>query len=317
MDTLYAWIIAFFASLWPGSDMGAQEARYFGYVEGQYVYVSAQASGTIQSLSVSRGDSVSTGEILFTLDDSKQRVAVGQAQANLAIARSQLTDESTGQRPEELEVIEEQLRSAEANLTLAKTNYERTLDLAKKDYIASSKLDSDRATLESAAALVEQLRAQLQVARLPARAARLEQARQTVESSKLGLERAKIDLAERSISASVAGYIQQTYYLPGEFVTAGSPIVSILPPEQIRFQFYVNEPDRAAFTTGTNVLIGCDNCQQPIEARISYISAAAEYTPPIIYSLENRSKLVFMAEALPLAPTGLLPGQPIDVRLAP
>lgn len=317
MDTITAWIVALFTALWPGADGPAGENRYFGYVEGEYVYVSAQTSGVVQSLTVIRGDSIISGQDLFTLDDDKQRYLMAREQAELAKARSQLTDESTGKRPEELEVIAEQLRSAVAIFALAKVTYERSKGLAALDFIASSQLDSDLASLHSASAIVEEQRAQLKVAQLPARTAQLEEARQAVIAAQMAVDIARVKLAERNVAAPAGGYIQQTYFLPGEYVSSGMPVVSILPEDKIKFLFYISEPDRAAIRMGAAVLIGCDNCQEPIKARISYISDAAEYTPPVIYSLEDRSKLVFMAEALPVEPTGLLPGQPIDVRLEP
>ncbi|MCP4314882.1 MAG: HlyD family efflux transporter periplasmic adaptor subunit [Hyphomicrobiales bacterium] len=315
MNTVYAWFIAVVAFFGFGADNNADN-MYFGYVEGEYVYVSAKQSGILETLSVNRGDTVKAGQDLFALDQDQQLVALGQAEANLMMARAKLIDESTGQRPEELAVIEEQLRNAEASFVLAKADYERSKELSTHDFVSPSQLDQAAATLDQAAATVGQQRAQLKVARLPARSAQIDEARQSVKSSELAVDNARIDLDDRSLSAPAEGYVQQTYFLPGEYVQAGMPVVSILPPDKIKFQFYISEPDRAGMTIGMPVLIGCDNCGKPIKARISYISSSAEYTPPVIYSLEERSKLVFMAEALADEPTKLLPGQPIDVRLA-
>jgi HlyD family secretion protein len=313
MDTIYAWFIAMAALIGFGGDRPA-ETLYFGYVEGEYVYVSPKQNGVLETLSVSRGDTVKEGQALFKLDRDQQQVALGQAEADLQMARAKLVDESSGQRPEEIAVIEEQLRNAEASLELAKADYDRHKKLSDSNIISASQLDRASATLDQAAAQVGQQRAQLKVARLPARSAQLEEARQSVRAAELAVDNARIELDERALSAPADGYVQQTYYLPGEYVQAGMPVVSILPPGQIRFRFFISEPDLARLAIGTPVRIGCDRCETPIRARISYISSSAEYTPPVIYSLEERSKLVFMAEALPDEPTTLLPGQPIDVR---
>ena len=315
MNTVYAWFIAVAAFFGFGADNPAEQV-YFGYVEGEYVYVSAKQSGVLDTLSVNRGDTVKAGQDLFALDSDQQLVALGQAEASLMMARAKLIDESTGQRPEELEVIEEQLRNAEARFALAKADYERSRELSASDFVSPSQLDQAAATLDQAAATVGQQRAQLKVARLPARSAQLDEARQSVKTSELAVDNARIELDDRALSAPAGGYVQQTFYLPGEYVQAGRPVVSILPPDRIKFRFFVNEPDRAGMAIGMPVLVACDNCGEPVRARISYISSSAEYTPPVIYSLEERSKLVFMAEALPNEPTQLLPGQPIDVRPA-
>jgi len=317
MNSIYAWIVSVFAALWPFGDAGGNNSRFYGYVEGDYVYVAAQSGGVLESLDVDRGDTVAVDTPLFALDDDKQLVALEKSQANLAIAIADLEDESTGKRPEELEVIEEQLRSAKAELALARVTYTRSSELASLDFIATSRLDQDHASLDAAEAAVKEQEAELAVARLPARQAQLEAAEQSVRAAKKDLARARIDLVERRVATPASGYVQQTYFLPGEYVAAGTPVVSILPPGQVKFQFYVGERRRAALTIGTPVLIDCDGCEAPVRARITYLSSSAEYNPPVIYSLEDRSKLVFRAEALPDEPTTLLPGQPIDVTVAP
>ena len=317
MNSAYAWIVSIFTALWPFAEAGGDDPRFYGYVEGEYVYVAPQGSGILQSLDVDRGDTVDAGTPLFALDEDKQRESLEKSQANLAIAIAQLENESTGKRPEELAVIEEQLRSAKAQLELARLTYTRSSELASLDFIATSRLDQDHATLDAAEAAVMQQIAELDVARLPAREALLQAAKQSVRAAGNDLALAQIELAERRVAAPASGYVQQTYFLPGEYVAAGRPVVSILPPGEVKFLFYVGEPRRAALTIGTTVLIDCDGCGEPVRARITYLSSDAEFNPPVIYSLEDRSKLVFRAEALPDEPTTLLPGQPIDVSVAP
>jgi len=316
MDTVYAWIVSLFAAIWPFGDAATDHGRFYGYVEGEYVYMAAQSGGILQTLDVTRGGTVDENGLLFTLDDDKQLIALEKSNMSLSIAQAQLADESTGKRQPELAVIEEQLASARAQLALAEATYKRSSELASLDFVATSKLDQDHASLEAAAAAVQEQMAQLEVARLPARTARLQAAEDSVKSAKEDVVRARIDLAERRVASPVGATVQQTYFLPGEYVAAGTPVVSLLPPGNVKFLFYVGEPQRAGLELGTPVLIGCDGCRQPVRATIVYLSTSAEYTPPVIYSLEDRSKLVFMAEALPDEPTTLLPGQPIDVQVA-
>ncbi len=67
---------------------------------------------------------------------------------------------------------------------------------------------------------------------------------------------------------------------------------------------------------GDRISVRCDNCAADLTAKISFISKTAEFTPPVIYSLEERGKLVFLIEALPEQPEKFRLGQPIDVVLA-
>jgi HlyD family secretion protein len=109
--------------------------------------------------------------------------------------------------------------------------------------------------------------------------------------------------------------VADTFFRPGEFVAAGQPVVALLPPANLKARFFVPEGELAGIALGSAVTLQCDGCGAPIAARISHIATRPEYTPPVIYSNEQRSKLVFMAEAKP-APADaarLRPGQPLTV----
>ena len=100
---------------------------------------------------------------------------------------------------------------------------------------------------------------------------------------------------------------------------AGQPVVSLLPPGNIKARFFVPEADVGTLHAGQSVLISCDGCGAPIGGQISRIATQPEFTPPVIYSNVQRSKLVFMVEAKPQNndASRLKPGQPLDVRMAP
>jgi HlyD family secretion protein len=106
-------------------------------------------------------------------------------------------------------------------------------------------------------------------------------------------------------------------YRSGEWVPAGSPVVRMLPPENIKVRFFVPEAVLSSLSLGHKVAIRCDSCAADISASIRYISNQAEYTPPIIYSNDTRSKFVFMVEARPQPADAvkLHPGQPVQVSL--
>ena len=107
--------------------------------------------------------------------------------------------------------------------------------------------------------------------------------------------------------------MQDTFFVMGEWVAAGRPVVSILPPGNVKARFYVPETVLSSMTIGRPIEIRCDGCQ-PIDAKVSYVSSQAEYTPPVLYSKESRSKLLFLVEAR-LSNSPLRPGQPLDVKL--
>lgn len=141
-------------------------------------------------------------------------------------------------------------------------------------------------------------------------------AEETLRTAQARLNSAKTRLARRRAVSPVAGSVQQIYFRPGEMVAAGKPVLALLPPENTKVRFYVPESLLPKLALNAPIAVGCDGCPPDLAAHISFISRTAEYTPPVIYSLEERNKLVFLIEARPDRPDTLRVGQPVSVRIA-
>jgi HlyD family secretion protein len=124
-------------------------------------------------------------------------------------------------------------------------------------------------------------------------------------------------LARRIGFAPVSGTIQQIYFREGEMVPAQRPVLSIMPPGNMKLRFFVPEAELPKLAIGDEVRVTCDNCAADLTAKIYFIATSAEYTPPVIYSLDERSKLVYLIQARPSRPDSLRVGQPISVYLNP
>ena len=122
-------------------------------------------------------------------------------------------------------------------------------------------------------------------------------------------------LARRRGFAPVAGTIQQIYFREGEMVPAQRPVLSIMPPGNMKLRFFVSETELPKLSIGEEVKVACDNCAPGLTAHIYFIATSAEYTPPVIYSLDERNKLVYLIQARPSTPDALRVGQPISVFL--
>ena len=142
----------------------------------------------------------------------------------------------------------------------------------------------------------------------------VEDAEAALRTAEARLASAQTRLARRKVSSPVTGAVQQIYYRPGEVVSAGRPVVSLLPPGNIKIRFFVPETTLARVALGDAVSIHCDGCRSDVPARVTFISRSSEFTPPVIYSLDERSKLVFLIEARTDTPGDLRVGQPVDVR---
>jgi HlyD family secretion protein len=143
----------------------------------------------------------------------------------------------------------------------------------------------------------------------------LDDAEAALRTAQARLNSAQTRLARRKVFSPVAGPVQQIYYRAGELVPAGKPIVSILPPGNLKVRFFVNEATLPKLKIGDPVGISCDGCKAGVTAKITFIARTSEFTPPVIYSVDERSKLVFLIEARTTTPEMLRVGQPVSVTL--
>lgn len=290
---------------------------YQGYVEGEFVYVSSSEAGRLDRLLVTRGQQVTAKTPLFALESENEAAAQRQAQQQLSAAEAQLKDLRTGKRPLELDVIRAQLAQAIAEEKKSVAKHVRDETQYKAGGISMAQLDETRAEAEYNAARARELRRQLDVANLSARDEQIKAQSANVAAARAVLEQANWKLNQKAVTAIRSGLIFDTMYREGEWVQAGRPVVCMLPPENVKVRFVVPETLVGALSLGQAVVLHCDGCLEDIPAEITYISTESEYTPPIIYSNETRSKLVFMIEARPSTDKAprLHPGQPIEVRI--
>ncbi len=179
-----------------------------------------------------------------------------------------------------------------------------------------SRYDRDKALLNIAREKLHQAEAALAIARLPKRANLIKAAEDRLKAAEAAVEQARIDLEDRTVKAPASGRIEKVFARKGEYLAPGVPVLSLLPPGNIKIRFFIPEARRAGIHPGQRVTISCDGCASEMTATIKYIAATAEHTPPVIFSLDERAKLVFAADAYLSEPWRLLPGQPVDVRLA-
>lgn len=295
-----------------------EPAGYSGYVEGEYVRVASPFAGQLAALQVKRGDQVVAGAPLFALEENNEKAAREEAQARVRRAQAQLANLQKGQRPPELDAIRAQLAQAEASLKLSNSELKRTEELLAAGFISPAKLDEARAGQQRDRARVRQLQADLTVAQQAGRPDEIAAAASEAKAAQQTLAQADWRMQQKSQQAPQAALVADTLYQQGEWVPAGSPVVSLLPPGNVKVRFFVPETTLATLRIGQQVRVTCDGCAAPLAATISFIAPQAEYTPPVIYSKENRAKLVFLVEARP-APAdaaNLHPGQPVELQLA-
>jgi HlyD family secretion protein len=251
-----------------------------GYGEADYIYLSSQDPGILGELLVREGDQVEAGTQVFRLDTERLGLGAQSAEAQRAAATAAV-------------------ETAQADAVLAQRNFERGAQLERQDFYPRARLDADRAARDAANA-------------------RLAQARRQAAAVGAEASLAEARVTDLSGAAPQAGTIEQIFHRPGEVVAAGEPIVALLPPENMKVRFFAPEAMLAQLPVGARVLVSCDGeaCADPLPATVSFVAREPQFTPPVIYSLDQREKLVFLVEARLDAPGPIRPGMPVDVRIA-
>ncbi len=289
---------------------------YQGWVEGEYVHLASPVGGRLERLLVERGQTVAARTPLFRLDADEETAAKQHADEQLRAAEAQLADLRVGKRAPEVDVVRAQLVQAEAAEAQAAQQLKRDQAQFQAGGIARAQLDDSRANLAIKSARVRELAEQIRVTRLPARDEQIRAQEAQVAAARATASQAAWRLGQKQVAAAQPGVIVDTLYREGEWVPAGSPVVRMLPPTNVKLRFFVPEALIGGVAVGRKVVAHCDGCAADVVAAVSWIASEPEYTPPVIYSNETRAKLVFLVEARPAASGVVLrPGQPVAVKL--
>jgi HlyD family secretion protein len=225
---------------------------------------------------------------------------LGGALANLAVTKGD--EVKTGQLLFGLERGSEAaaVQQAQKNLAQAQAN----LKLSQSEFVRREQLRADQQVIS--AEELDQARAQRDADRAQ------------MQAQRAALARAQWSYDQKQQFAPTNAFVQDTLYRQGEWVAAGNPVVVLLPPANVKVRFFVPETLLPEIKSGETVRVTFDGGQHSCSATINYISTEAEFTPPVIYSRENRAKLVYMIEAaFPSAEAAeLRPGQPVDVKIS-
>ncbi|MHB1949530.1 MAG: HlyD family secretion protein [Gammaproteobacteria bacterium] len=253
--------------------------KWQGYNEGRFTYVSVNYPGILQQLFVERGTAVKKDQPLFILEPQPQSEELQQAESDLVSAQ-------------------DAVEKATADLALAQLTYNRDKTLVPKNAIQQSVLD---------AALDDLIRTKSALA----------QANADLVAKKAKLNQSKWVLSQKTVNSPKDAIVFDTYFRTGELVQVGQSVLSLLASPDVKTIFFVPETEVAKIHLGQKVWIQCDGCKSDINGKIVFISPQVEYTPPVIYSNETRSKLVFHIEAVPEQiedASKMHPGQPVTVE---
>jgi HlyD family secretion protein len=281
---------------------GRETARPLqGYVEGEYVRVAAPFAGTLQQLSVKRGDQVEASRPLFALENENETAARREARSVCAPPRRGLSNLQTGKRAPEIETATQELQQARAMRELASSNVARQQKLYASGFVSRAVLDDAQAQFKREDAHVKELEAALATAKMPARTDEIRAAEADARPRRKVLAQSEWKLAQRAGGATRRpGLVTTPYFVVGDWVPAGSPVASVLPPANVKDPLLRPEPLLGGLKLGQPVTVNCDGCagavhgDDPVHRRSRRSSRRR-----CSYSKENRAKLVYLVEAKP------------------
>ncbi len=291
--------------------------RFDGYAEGEFIYVSAPFGGQLLNLAVKKGENVPVQSLLFALDSTVEKSAYDEANRRYLQAQANFEDLLKGKRPSEIDSIKAQLEQAQATLELSEKNLQRNKKLIESNVISQQDYDQVLSVRTRDYQRVVQLKSDLETAKLGAREDQKKAADQEVQTRKAELEKALWNLNQKSQRAPESAVVFDTLFRQGEWVPAGRPVVSLLPANNIKVRTFIPEGIISNLKIGQAATITRDGAADSMSGTINYISTQAEFTPPVIYSRESRSKLVYLVE-ISLSPESaatLHPGQPVQVYI--
>ncbi len=294
---------------------GDSSPELHGYAEGKFVMLAPETAGRVTSVGVAEGSHVTQGTVLFQLEDTTERAALEAARANAAAAASRFDDAAAGGRAPEIAAAREQLNDAQAAQIRARADRERAQGLFDSGTVARARLDEAIAASDSANARVSELRQRLTLATLPARENQVKALESATKEAEAQAAVADDSLRRRRVAAPAAGRIERIIRYAGDVSGPSLPVVRFLPDGDVRAVMFIPEALLAQTPVGTKLAIACDGCPADAKAAIVSVASESEFTPPVIYSDAERSRLVFRAEAKfdGFTPS---PGTPLRARVA-
>jgi len=296
----------------------APEVLAVGYVEGEYVNLAPVSAATLVAVGPRQGDRVQAGEVVARQERADAEIALAEAEAARDEAAAELANLREGSRPEEIAVAAASLEAARVRLREAERQAGRQGALADRGVVPQADLDTVLAGRDTAKAEVAQLEAELTVLRLPARPQVVTAAESRLRGAEAAVRDARWRLEQRDLVAPAEGTVSDVFRRAGEIAGPSAPVLSLLPDGAWKLVVYVGETEVAGLAPGDGLAVRCDGCPDGLAATIAYVADEPEFTPPVIFSVENRQKLVYRVEARPTPESrSLRPGQIVDVSRAP
>jgi len=212
-----------------------------GEADATRIDIAARVDGRVAQRPVDRGQNVTGGQVLVTIDNPQLLTKLKEAQAGQAVALADLKRIEVGTRAEVIAQRKAALAAAEASAQLAQQTYDRTKQLTARDFASVQKLDEATATLDVARRSQQEAKLALEEAVAGYTAEERGVAKASVVKADAAIATLEAQVAEMTVKAPVAAQVYQTSAEVGEFVSPGVPLLSLVDLSDIWLRFDLRE----------------------------------------------------------------------------
>jgi len=286
-----------------------------GNIEVTDAQLGFKTAGRVSERLLSEGETAKAGQLLARLEDTEQCQQLELRRAELAAAEAVLAELEAGSRPQEISAAEATLRSVEAERERARLDFSRQQELRKREVIAERDFETAEAQLKVAEAKASEAAERLKLVREGARAETINQARARVRQAKAAVAVAEIQLSYTRLLSPMEGVVTSHSIEPGEFVSPGTPVLTLADLARPWVRAYVAQTDFARVRHGQKVIVRTDSLPGiDLEGVVGFIASEAEFTPKSVQTTKERVKLVYRIKVYVSNPKGeLKTGMPVDV----
>jgi HlyD family secretion protein len=247
-----------------------------------------------------------------------QEIALAEAVVRSALAeKNRLEDElgrATRLRQQNAISVEDHIRAKAAN-DVAVANYHQA-----QERLALAQEGPRAEQIAQARAALAQAQAQYELVKIGPRKEDIDQARARLEQAKAALGLARTRLGYATLKAPMPGVVLSKNIEPGEYVSPGTPVITMANLEDVWLRAYVDARRVERLRIGQPAQVTTDTPGQVFTGRVSFISSEAEFTPKTVQTEQERVKLVYRVKIDIHNPDGALkPGMPADavIQLPP
>lgn len=291
--------------------------RVSGNIEMTDAEVSFKIPGRVAERSVSEGETVQAGQLVARLDAGELGQEVALRGAEVRAAAAALAELETGSRPEEIAQAEAVVRRAQADVARARADFRRLKTLYEQENVSVQDYDAARTAVDVTEAKLREAQEQLRLVKKGPRIEKIDRARAQLQQAKEALALAETRFSYSILTSPLTGLVLSHNIEPGEYVAAGTPIVTVGDLEHVWLRAYVEETDLGRVKVGQAAKVTIDTYpNKAYEGRVSFIASQSEFTPKSVQTERERVKLVYRIKVTIANPEmELKAGMPADARI--